>query len=276
MNVWEALLLGVVQGLTEFLPVSSSGHLALVQRWLHWVPSQAIAFDVVVHLGTLLAVVVAFRRELLSIARARPRAVWPLFLATLPLGLALPLREQVQRVQDSPLLLGLAFFVTAGVLLSADWPFRALPAEPPREPGAEPPREPGAEPPQEATPRLEDVGAGRALAVGFAQLCAIMPGISRSGSTISCGLLLGLPPALAGELSFLMSIPAVLGATVVEARHIGEQATVNPLAMLAGFLSALVSGLLAIALLRWLLSRRRLWVFVPWLLLVGLLSVATG
>lgn len=268
MNVWEALLLGVVQGLTEFLPVSSSGHLALVQRWLHWVPSQAIAFDVVVHLGTLLAVVVAFRRELLSIARERPRAVWPLFLATLPLGLALPLREHVQRVQDSPLLLGLAFFVTAAVLLSADWPFRARPPEPPQEPGAEPPPQPA--------PRLEDVGARRALAVGFAQLCAIMPGISRSGSTISCGLLLGLPPALAGELSFLMSIPAVLGATVVEARHIGEQATVNPLAMLAGFLSALVSGLLAIALLRWLLARRRLWVFAPWLLLAGLLSIVTG
>lgn len=267
MNAWEAALLGVVQGLTEFLPVSSSGHLALVQRWLHWVPSQSTAFDVVVHLGTLLAVVVAFRRELLSILRqARRGAVLTLVVATLPLGLALPIRHQVEQVQDSPVLLALTFWFTACVLLVADWPWRAHP------PAQGPPEE-GSPPPARQPLRLEDVGLPRALAVGFAQLVAILPGVSRSGSTISCGLLLGLTPALAAELSFLMSIPAVLGATAIEARKIGEQATINPFAIAAGFTTSLVSGLLAIALLRWLLAKRRLWVFAPWLLVVGLLSI---
>lgn len=263
MNAWEAALLGVVQGLTEFLPVSSSGHLSLAQRWLGMVPSQEIAFDVVVHLGTLLAVCVAFRRPLLEIARERRGALRPLILATLPLVLALPLRRLVERLQDDPVLLGLAFWVTALVLLLVDWPWRRPPP-------------PEAQPEPSAAPeRLEDVGDRRALLVGLAQLCAIFPGISRSGSTISCGLVLGLAPALAGELSFLMSIPAVLGATAVEARKIGDLAAVDPLPVLVGFVTALVSGLLAIALLRWLLRKRRLWVFSPWLLAVGALSLLT-
>lgn len=250
----------MIQGLTEFLPVSSSGHLTLVQRWLGWKPSsdQAIAFDVVVHLGTLVAVLLFFRVQLWEIVTRRRRAILTLALATAPLGLALLLKKLVTTVQDDPLFLGLAFFATAALLLAADPPGRA---PPPAEQGAPGPT------------ALEEVPPRKALAVGFAQLGAILPGISRSGSTISCGLLIGLSPRLAGELSFLMSIPAVIGATAVEARHIGDLAALDPLPVALGFASSLVSGLCAIALLRWLLDKRRLWVFAPYLVVVGTLSM---
>ena len=263
MNAWEAALLGLIQGLTEFLPVSSSGHLTLVQRWLGWKPSseQAIAFDVVVHLGTLVAVLLYFRVQLLEILLRRRKAIVTLALATAPLGLALFLRKLVAEVQEDPLFLGLAFFATAALLLAADPPGRAPPPPDAPQPGPD---------------ALEDVPPARALGVGFAQLGAILPGVSRSGSTISCGLLLGLSPRLAGELSFLMSIPAVLGATAVEARHIGDLTALDPAPVAVGFAISLLSGLGAIALLRWLLDRRRLWVFAPYLVVVGAASILTG
>lgn len=280
MTLAEALALGLLQGLTEFLPVSSSGHLALLERELGWSPETSIAMSVVVHLGTLLAVVWFYRRPLLGLARERRAAVWPLAVGTAPLVLALPARGLVERVQESPALLGVAFLATAGLLLIADAPLVGLgrgeaAAEPDADGGGEE-GDGGPPPSRPAVARLEDVSTGRALLIGVAQLLAIVPGVSRSGSTIATGLVRGLSPVVAAEFSFLLAIPAILGATLVEGRKIGELAAVDPTPLAVAFVAAAATGLGALHLLRWLLRARRFWVFAPYLVALGAWTILRG
>ena len=276
MDVLEAILLGAVQGLTEFLPVSSSGHLSVLEDALGWDPEASIAFDVVVHVATLLAVVIAYRKSLWAILRDHRRALIPLALGTAPLALA-PLFAKSLAIEfkGNPTWLGLAFWGTAALLLIADAPFlRRKPRG--AEAGSDGPDEPDA-PDGQPAPRepyvpgkqLQALSPGKALLVGLAQLVAVIPGVSRSGSTISTGLLLGVSPLVAAELSFLLSIPAILGATALEAREIGGLASASPGPLVAGFVSSLLTGLAALWLLKRLLKRRAFWVFAPYLLLLG-------
>ena len=204
MDLLKAIALGIVQGLTEFLPISSSGHLVIGSEILNFHES-GIAFEVFLHLGTLVAVLIAFRRELILMVRAlcTPSRIrrqdpeltrmffWNIYVivATLPaVGVGLFLKDSIEQIFDN-ILITFAMLAVTGVIMLL-------------------------------TRTLEDksrpVSCSRALVIGVAQSMAIMPGLSRSGSTIFTGMLLGINRETAARFSFIMSIPAILGAAVLK------------------------------------------------------------
>ncbi len=190
-------LLALIQGLTEFLPISSSGHLVLTQEALP-IEHAPLAVDVALHLGTLLAVFVVYRKAILEIARnalrGEVREPLLLALATLPVGVVgVAFGDELEAAFSEPRLAAACLLATALMLVVGEWGRRRRARE-----GAD---------------RELDVAA--ALAIGFAQALAVLPGVSRSGTTIAMGLLLGLSPERAARTSFLLSIPAILGAAVL-------------------------------------------------------------
>lgn len=248
-NLWGAAALGVLQGFTEFLPVSSSGHL-VVGGHLMQIPAQSLLFDVLLHLGTLLPVLWLYRRDLAEIFAALPGLAHPgrawresrgfrlgicVVLGTLPTGLiGVALEKQFEALFSNLTAVGITFCITGGIL----WLTRLGRA-----------RAGGAEEPADSHLSLS---AGRALAVGLAQGLAITPGISRSGTTIAAALLLGIERAMAARLSFLLSVPAILGAVALHLRKLGADTHGEHLpAYLAGALAAAITGYLA---LRWLVA----------------------
>jgi undecaprenyl-diphosphatase len=262
MSHLDAIIFGLVQGLTEFLPVSSSGHLALARALTGSSAQNLLAFDVALHLATLLAVLVAFRASLLELLGARRRWVLLLMLATAPLGLVLlpvgeerHLKDLVELFAKDIRLVGLGFLATAALLLFSRRFERASESE-------------SHEPSQ--------LDVKDALLIGIAQLFAVLPGVSRAGSTITIALARGAAPEPACEFAFLLSIPAVLGAVALEARNIHELTTLNPGPIASGFTAAFLTGLAAIGAVRWLVERQRLWLFAPYLLACAALSFALG
>ena len=252
----EATLLGIVQGLTEFLPVSSSGHLVIFQNLLGFRDPQ-ILFDVVVHFGTLLAVVFVYRKDLGLIVReffaalgemVRSRDVrrgwkgYPYFrlavilvLATLPAAFAgILFGESLENLFGSVGSAGAMLIVTGTVLFSSRFS---------RGPGKD----------------LESLTLLKGMTVGFAQALALMPGISRSGMTIVTGLFCGLNRDLAARFSFLLSIPAILGATILEVFKIRNNlGAVDILPLLVGGVTALLTGTLALIFLIRIVHRGKL------------------
>ncbi len=197
MDPLHAIALALVQGLTEFLPISSSAHLILIPALLGW-PDQGLAFDVAVHVGTLAAVVAYLRRDLerlaagwvRSVVRARPfspesRLAWMVIAATIPVGAAgLLAGDAVGHHLRSPAVIAIANLVFALLLLGADrWGSRAR--------------------------GVESLTLGHALLIGCAQAFALVPGASRSGVTITAGLALGLTPRAAARFSFLLAVPVI-------------------------------------------------------------------
>lgn len=234
----ESLILGVVQGLTEFLPVSSSGHLVIAQTMLQAV-TPGILLEVWLHIATLLAVILVFHRKLAELAVGAVRRdgealryIGLLAVGSLPAAfVGLFLRDQIVFVFDTPAITGVMLLVT-GTLL---WSTRSIATGT----GA-----------LSLTWRL-------ALAIGFAQAFAILPGISRSGATIVAGLWGGLRGEKAVEFSFLLAIPAIAGAGFLELLEVGESSVMYSGAELtAGFIAALISGVAAILLLKWLVRRQ--------------------
>ena len=237
MTTTQAIVLGIVQGLGEFLPISSSGHLIVVPWLLGW-PEHGLAFDVALHLGTLAAVLVAFAgdwaRMVASAARSavrgRPlaepeaRLFWLIALASIPGAVAgLLLERWAETVFRSPALVAVTMAVMGAVLLAADR--RASPAG----------------------PAAEQVSARDAVLIGLAQALAIVPGVSRSGSTISAGLFLRYRREEAARFSFLLATPITFGAAMVKVPHLLH--TADRSVVLPGMLTAAVFGFLAIRLL---------------------------
>ena len=256
---WEGLILGLVQGFTEFLPISSSGHLVLAERALDFRPP-GVFFEVTVHVATLLSVVIAYRvriagllRGIFSGDRDGLRYAGLILLASVPAGLAgILLRDYFERTFHSLPALGWNFLITAGLLWSTRWA-RTRPAS--AGPGVIP-------------------SVGQALAIGTAQAVAILPAISRSGSTIAVGMWTGLPAVVAAEFSFLMSIVVIAGSGMLEARHLisGAQSVSPGLAL--AFLAAMISGIAAIFFLVALLRRGKFHYFAPYCAGLGLLCLA--
>lgn len=229
----HALFLGLLQGLTEFLPVSSSGHLVLFQQFLE-IAGDEVLFDLVLHVGTLIPVLWFYRervRELLVDPVAgdgpflqRPGVVlWGLLvIASIPTAaIGLLFEDVFEALFANPASLAVTFAITGTVLLSTRW----APTGAPR-----------------------SLGVGAAFVLGVVQGLAITPGISRSGSTISAALWLGLDKEQAARFSFLMSVPAISGAVLLKLKD-ADLAAFDPLALTLGFGAALVSGYLALALL---------------------------
>jgi undecaprenyl-diphosphatase len=254
----QGVVLGVVQGLTEFLPVSSSGHLILVPHLFGW-PDQGLAFDAVMHLGTLAALLAYFRFELVGLltgAVSRRLAVL-LVVATVPAGVAGLLCEAVVEARlRSPLVIAASTAVWAVVMWLADR--RARP--PAGEPGDP----------------VERVGWGQGVAVGVAQALALVPGTSRSGITVTTGLLAGLDRATAARFAFLLGIPITAAAGGVKALRLlrdgipaGETGV-----LLVALIAAFLSGWFAVWSLVSYLRRRSLTPFVIYRLALAAIIVA--
>ncbi|QDT70809.1 Undecaprenyl-diphosphatase [Planctomycetes bacterium MalM25] len=260
MSLVEILVLAVVQGLTEFLPVSSSGHLvvanALLER-LGMPPTQdLIEVSIALHLGTLASVLVYYREEITRLL-GEDRRVIPLLIAgTIPaaivgVGIKKGLPDATaDGILENVLVAGLMFPVTAMILIAASR------------------RTPGETPYQQLT-------WGKTLAIGAAQAFAILPGISRSGSTIAAGLGVGLDRESASTFAFLLAIPAILGAGVLEGLDILETgSTGTPIGLLAiGFAISFAVGYAALALLIQFVKRGRLAVFAWYLIPLGVAVV---
>lgn len=290
MTWWEGLILGVIQGLTEFFPVSSSGHLVITERVLG-LAIPGIAFEVAVHVATLISVLVAYREKVWTLCRgcvgAAEESSWPyigkLFVASIPAGVVGVLfKDWFEARFDDPRFAATMILVTGCIVWSSRWtrvdrppairdllpvagavliallagtivPFlsvlavvgillaaaRLLAGE------------------WKAEPRW-----GGAALMGVAQAMAILPGISRSGSTVVTGLWRRIDAASAAEFSFLMSIPAILGAAALSLPDAMEQGIgVPPVALLTGFVAAMVSGVLAIRFFVALLKRQNFYAF---------------
>lgn len=231
MNGLFAGLLGVVQGLTEFLPVSSSGHLVLFQKLIPGFSQPGITFDVILHFGTLFAVVFYFRKDLLKI---NLKYLWFLGIGTIPAVLVgLFAKDWVEGLFDSGSTLWLEFLASAFINFLI-W---------------------------KIIPKKGEVNTKNSFVTGIAQAIAIIPAISRSGATIFSGLAQGIKAEEAIKYSFLLSVPAVLGANILEISKIsGNLGGINAYEYLIGFFAAFISGFFAIKLVsKLLLNRKFLW-----------------
>jgi undecaprenyl-diphosphatase len=254
--VFQAALIGLLQGLTEFIPVSSSAHLELAPWLFGWQTDgllSSLSFDVFLHLGTLIALLVYFAGDWIRLVRAAVasiverrigqdhdrRLAWLLIVATLPAAVigfvGEDLINKALHADSSAVRLAIAGFVVVGA--AALWLADRYGSR---------------------RDRIEDLTTGKAVSIGLSQAAALLPGISRSGATMSAGLLFGLTRDAAARFSFLLATPITLGAGLYGSRHLLTEAhTGNEwLAIGAAFVAATISGALAIGfLLRWLRTR---------------------
>jgi undecaprenyl-diphosphatase len=258
----HAVVLGLVQGLTEFLPVSSSGHLILVPHVFGWA-DQGLAVDAALHLGTLAALVAYFRRELIGLltgALSR-RLILVLLVATVPAAvLGLAFGRAIETSLRAPLLIAITTAFWGGVMWAAD---RRAVRAPAVEGGGDP---------------IERVGWARGLLVGCAQAVALVPGTSRSGITITTGLFSGLDRATAARFAFLLGIPVTAGAGLVKSLEILRDglpaADAGPL--LVAILTSFVSGWLAVWFLVRYLKQRSLLPFVLYRFALSIVILAVA
>jgi undecaprenyl-diphosphatase len=263
ISVLQAGLYGVVQGLTEFLPISSTAHLRILQAWMNPDVSQPgfTAFTAVIQLGTMAAVVLFFWRELLHVAVAWLRGLvdrqvrstleyrmgWYLILATIPVGvLGLLFKDQITTGARNLWLIASALIVLALVLGVAERVGSRTRTE-------------------------EDINTRDALVVGAAQSLALIPGVSRSGSTITAGLFRGLDRVTAARFSFLLSVPAVVASGLFEAKDIGEPGAPGMGVTLVATVISFGVGLASIAWLLRYVSRHSTFVFIGYRVALGLL-----
>jgi undecaprenyl-diphosphatase len=256
-----AALLGIVQGLTEFLPVSSSAHLILARALFGWdADAFGLAFDVACHVGTLLAVVIYFWNDLWAMARALPRAfdagedarrIRLIVVGTLPVvAVGLLFADAIENGLRSPAVTIVTLTLGAVLFLVAE---RVRPA----------------------TRLASDITMGEALAFGCAQAAALVPGISRSGATITMGLFLGVRRAEAARFSFLLGVPAILAAALKEGLHlveVGLSADAAPL-FLVGMVTSAVVGYLTVRFFMRFLGSHRLDVFAAYRLILAAVVV---
>jgi len=270
------MFLGFVQGVAEFLPVSSSGHLALLQHFMGLTDLEHdhVFFDVLLHFGTFLSVCIVYRRDILEMtaeffagivalfsgygSRQSPvpparRLVMLVILGTLPLFLILPVKDTVEGLYSNPLLIGFALLATGLILFFSDRLAKGRKTE-------------------------KSAAITDALLVGCAQAIAVVPGISRSGATISAGMLRGFDRRFAVRFSFLLSLPAILGANIlslIDAIKAGFDLSLLPV-YLAGVAVALISGCFAIALVKTLAERGKFGRFAYYCWMIGIIAIAAA
>ncbi len=271
MSFFHSILLGLIQGIAEFLPISSSGHLAIAEHLLGLKDAGAVPefYDVLLHLGTLLAVFVAYWPEIRDIIleffrgirdiahHSTPTPVPParrmillIIVATLPLFVVLPIKDKVESLSGSMVFIGLALLVTGVLLFASDRVRRGRK--------------------NEASATMLD-----ALLVGVGQAIATMPGISRSGMTITAGCFVGYERRFAVRFSFLMSIPAILGANILslkDAVDAGIDWSQLPV-YLVGVITAAVVGYLCIRLLKMIADKGKFGFFAYYCWVVGALTL---
>src|ERR671922_1637193 len=263
MDAFQAIVLGLVQGLTEFLPISSSGHLRIVPAFFGW-DDPGAAFTAVIQLGTMAAVLLYFRADLWRIAVAWLRSLrdpsirgdldarmgWYIMLGTIPIAiLGLAFKDPIENQFRTLELIGSALIVFSFVMLQAE-------AVSKRE------RE------------LSELTRRDGLIIGCAQALALVPGVSRSGATISAGLFLNFDRTTAARYSFLLSVPAVVLSGLFELRHVGEGGGAPAGATALATVLAFVVGYVSIAFLLRYLVRHSIGVFAAYRVIIGIVVVA--
>ena len=271
MSILYAILLGLIQGITEFLPISSSGHLSLLNN-LFGLSTEGeghVFFDVLLHLGTLVSIAVVYWKDIVAMfyevlgfvnlgpAAGERKSRYPaarlffmIIMATLPLVLILPMKDQLESLYYHSVFIGISLILTGCMLYVSDK----------MTPGKK----------SETNMTILD-----ALIIGLCQCVAVIPGLSRSGTTITAGIATGLNRGFAVKFAFLMSIPSVLGATilsVVDAAREGIDIALIP-AYIAGMVAALLSGLAAINLIRYIAQKGKFGGFAYYCWVVGALTV---
>lgn len=252
MTLWEAILLGVVQGATEFLPVSSSGHLVVTQALLG-LELPGISFEIAVHLATLVSIMLVYRERIgaliTGVARREPdrlREAGLLVVATLPAAvIGIGAGDALERLFEAPAVVGVCLMATGGIL----WTSRAA---------------------LEKNPEGRVDTVRLALLIGLAQSLALLPGISRSGTTVVVALWLGVAGREAAAFSFLMAIPAIGGAAILALPDLASGGGVGTTALLVGGVAAAGTGVLAITSFLALLKRQRFHAFTYYLVPLGL------
>ncbi len=272
MSVWNAIVLGIVQGIAEFLPISSSGHLSILQNLFHLQSAENghMFFDVLLHLATLVSVCIAYRREVADIVMeivswfkrdlpqsrrpsdplATRRLIFMIVIGTLPLFVVVFFNDLIEPLYYSTIFIGIALILTGCMLYVSD---RMVPGRK-----------------TEKSMRVRD-----ALIIGVCQAVAVIPGLSRSGTTITAGLSVGMNRERAVRFSFLLSIPAILGANLIaliKALKEGIDASLLP-AYLLGMVVAGVVGYFSIELLRRIARKGRFGGFAYYCWAVGLLAI---
>jgi len=255
MNIFYALFLGIIQGLTEFLPVSSSGHIVMFQR-IFGASEGALAFNIAVHIATLVAVIFVFWREIWHMIRHPFSSITILVvIATIPTAIiGFAFRGFFEYAFASGHFIGISFIITGIILLLADKLHSRI----------------------HYGKNLESISYADAILIGVAQSVAIIPGISRSGATIFAGLFRGLKKEFAIKFSFLMSIPAILGPAIVDARNLTTTMLydIGILPIIIGMLAAGITGYLSIRFMLNLFSRASFKPFAYYVFTLGTLILA--
>ena len=260
MDTLQAILLGIVQGITEFLPVSSSGHLQIAKEILGVQLEENLTFDVALHAATALSTIVVLWSEVVRLIRGlfsrrfndEQAYVLKIVVSMIPIGIVgFLLKDQIDRLLNAPCILavvGAMLLLTAALLAFAYY----------------------AQPRQKETISYRD-----ALIIGIAQACAAMPGLSRSGSTIATGLLLGNKKTVVAQFSFLMVLAPILGETLLEAAKGELTAGVGTVPLIAGFLASFITGCLACRFMLEIVKRGRLIWFALYCALAGIVSIVS-
>lgn len=257
MSWIEALILGIVQGLTEFLPVSSSGHLELGKAIfnLHLAAADSLTFDVIVHGGTAMSTIVVFRKDIIEIIKGLLQFKWNqetkfvfyIIISMIPAAIVgIAFEDQITQLFNGQILLvGIMLIVTSFLLFLADY----------------------------AKSTEKSVNAKDAFIIGIAQAVAILPGMSRSGATISTSVLLGVDRQKAARFSFLMVLPLIIGKMLLDVKTIyetgGDGMDISIFALVIGFIAAFISGLFACQWMITLVKRAKLKYFAYYCFTVG-------
>ena len=267
MDIIQGIIIGIVQGLTEFLPVSSSAHLVFIQNILG--VESSLAFDTFLHLGTLIAVLWFFRYDIYKMLKSwwlsigdilqgrftegfkedpYKRLAWYVILATIPVGIVGVLFEDSVDALFSGALYVPAFFLfVTGTILYLSQRMTS------------------------GNINYDNITKKEALFMGLGQACAILPGLSRSGTTIAAGLTIGLDKEFAAKFSFILSIPAIFGAFVLQLKDIGSAMDANFLPVFLGFIAAIISGYMAIKWMLDLIQNKSLDIFSYYCWVVGII-----
>lgn len=266
MDIFQGIIIGIVQGLTEFLPVSSSAHLVFIQNILG--VESSLAFDTFLHLGSLLAVLWFFRGDIYRMLKSwwlslrdisqhrfkeglyedpYKRLAWYVILATVPVAfVGFLLEDSVDALFAGALYVPAFFLFVTGTILYISQRMAS------------------------GEINFNTIGKKEALFMGLGQACAILPGLSRSGTTIAAGLTIGLDKEFAAKFSFILSIPAIFGAFILQLKDIGSALDVNFVPVILGFVAAFIAGYMAIRWMLELIQKKNLDIFAYYCWVVGI------
>lgn len=267
MDILQAIIIGIVQGLTEFLPISSSAHLIFIQKALG--VNSSLAFDTFLHLGSLIAVIWFFHADIYKMIKAwwlslgdifqnrfregfyqdpYKRLAWYVILASIPVGIVGILFEsKIDSLFGGALYVPAFFLFVTGTILFLSQRMDRGDVD------------------------FSNISTKESLFMGLGQACAILPGLSRSGTTIAAGLAIGLNKEFAAKFSFILSIPSILGAFLIQAKDIGTALNVNFAAIILGFIAAFLAGYIAIKWVLDLIEKRSLDIFSYYCWIMGII-----